>query len=173
MMKKIGLLLFLFSSISLAAQDDVSIVVIIDDLTVRWDETALKMRTYQDIHNFCEEEDYRTKTIALLDNIHHWDTTLYFIVRGKYAENEDDEAEATLRDIERLETEYTTENFKSFIQQECTMLKVIESHFDQETVKSYEKEIKKFEKELNKYVTTITSRIDIIDEHIHHLDLDD
>ena len=159
----------LFSS---AQQGDPPITEIIDDLTLKWDERAIALRTYQDIHNFCEAEDLRTNTVELLDQIHHWDTTLYFIVKNKYADKKDKEAEATLEDIETLETDYTTENFKLFIRAECAALKVIEDHFDQETVRAYEKEIIKFEKELVKYVVSITDRIDIIDEHIHHLKLD-
>ncbi|MEP5611583.1 MAG: hypothetical protein ABJP45_05005 [Cyclobacteriaceae bacterium] len=171
-MKNIAVLCLLTWTFFSAAQEKVPITKIIDDLTVRWDETAITLRTYQDIHNFCAAVEDRATTVELLDQIHHWDTTLYFIVQNKYADKKDKEAEATLRDIETLETDYTTENFKHFIQEECAILKVIEDHFDQETVRAYEKEILKFEKELVKYVVSITDRIDIIDEHIHHLHLD-
>lgn len=171
-MKSITSIIFIFSTIISVAQEDINIVTIIDDLTVKWDQTAINMKTYQGIHNFCGKDGDRDKTVQLLDQIHHWDTTLYFIVQNKYADTNDKEAEATLRDIETLETDYTTEKFKLFIQQECDMLKVIEDHFDQETVRAYEKEIKVFEKELIKYVNSITNRIDVIDEHIHHLKLD-
>jgi len=171
-MKIIVLLCLVISTLFSAAQEKVPITEIIDDLTVKWDEKAITLRTYQDIHNFCGAVEDRATTVELLDQIHHWDTTLYFIVRNKYADKKDKEAEATLRDIEMLETEYTTENFKHFIQDECASLKVIEDDFDGEMVRAYEKEILKFEKELVKYVVSITSRIDIIDEHIHHLALD-
>lgn len=171
-MRKIAFICFLVSVLFSVAQEKVGIVEIIDDLTVKWDREAFKLRTYQGVQNFCATKDYRTKTIGLLDQIHHWDTSLYFIVKEKYASSEDEEAAATLRDIETLEVQYTTENFKVFIDEECSTLKEIESHFDAETVRAYEKEIKQFEKELVKYITTITNRIDIIDEHIHHLKLD-
>ncbi len=150
-----------------------NIVSIIDDLTVRWDETAIDLKNYSGIYNFCENESDQRKTVELLDAIHHWDSTLYQIVSDKFDVNEDKEAAATLKDIAELETEYSTANFKLFIQDECSDLLVIEDHFDDETVRQYEKEIKKFEKELVKYVTSITRRIDIIDEHIHHLHLED
>ncbi|MEQ9006863.1 MAG: hypothetical protein RLP12_03195, partial [Ekhidna sp.] len=88
----------------------------------------------------------------------------------KFDTSKDKEAAATLEDIEKLETEYSTANFKSFITEECGILKVIQDNFDKETVKQYEKDIRKFEKELVKYLNSITYRIDIIDEHIHHLD---
>lgn len=144
----------------------------IDNLTVRWDETAIKLKNYQGIQEFCLTPKFKKETIQLLDKIHHWDTTLYFIVQEKFDASKDKEAAATLEDIEKLETEYSTENFKIFIQQECDALKVINDSFDQQTIKKYEKEIKIFEKELVKYINSITYRIDIIDEHVHHLKLD-
>ena len=150
-----------------------NIVSIIDNLTVRWDETAIDLKNYSGIYNFCEDDSQREETLQLLDAIHHWDSTLYNIVSEKFDVHEDKEAAATLEDIAELETEYSTANFKLFIQDECADLLVIEDHFDEETLRQYEKEIKRFEKELVKYVTSITRRIDIIDEHIHHLHLED
>ena len=164
------ILIFLCFHATSQKKAEVDIVAIIDDLTVRWDETAIKMKNYHGIQEFCLTEEYRKSTINLLDNIHHWDTTLYFIVKEKFDTNKDKEAAATLEDIEKLETEYSTANFKKIITDECGMLKVIQDNFDQETVKQYEKDIRKFEKELVKYLNSITYRIDIIDEHIHHLD---
>lgn len=145
---------------------------IIDNLTVRWDETAIKMKNYQGIQEFCLSQNYQDVTMQLLDEIHHWDTTLYFIVQEKFDTDQDKEAKATLEDIEKLETEYSTINFKAFVQSECDQLKIIEESFDSETVKKYEKDIRSFERELVKYINSITYRIDIIDEHIHHLKFD-
>lgn len=161
--------LFAFFS---SAQQSPNIVKVIDALTMQWDETAIALKDYQGIQNFCTSESNRSKTIKLLDQIHHWDTTLYFTVQSKYEGTQDPEAAATLADIEKLETEYSTQNFKAFILDECSMLKEIDDSFDNKTVKQYEKDIKKFEKELVKYLNSITYRIDIIDEHIHHLKLD-
>lgn len=171
-MRKLAILLLFICSLTAVGQQETNIVQVIDALTVQWDETAISLKDYQGIQNFCSSEKDRTETLDLLDQIHHWDTTLYFIVQEKYEGSKDAEAEATLEDIEKLETEYSTENFKAFILNECTMLKEIDDTFDKKTVKQYEKDIKKFEKELVKYLNSITYRIDIIDEHIHHLKLD-
>ena len=171
-MKKIAFLLLFVSVFHTFSQESKNIVKVIDNLTVRWDETAIKLKNYQGIQEFCLTPKFKKETIQLLDKIHHWDTTLYFIVQEKFDTNNDKEAAATLEDIEKLETEYSTENFKMFIQKECDALKVINDSFDQQTIKKYEKEIKAFEKELVKYINSITYRIDIIDEHVHHLKLD-
>ncbi len=170
-MKKVLLVLicFLFGNASFGQK---SIVPIFDKLTVRWDETALKMKNYQGIQEFCLTPDFQRNTIDLLDQIHKWDTTLYFTVVEKFDATKDEEARSILEDIEKLEIEYSTLNFKQFIQDECIQLKVIEEHFDSRNVKKYEKDIRLFEKELVKYINSITYRIDLIDEHAHHLKLD-
>ncbi len=171
-MRLSGILFCFMLSQHALSQETQNIVAIIDNLTVRWDQGAINLKTYQGIQEFCLNSDYQKETIALLDEIHHWDTSLYFIVQRKFDISEDKEAAETLKDIERLETEYSTINFKEFIQNECTDLKVIEDSFDPATTKQYEKGIRQFEKELIKYVNSITFRIDIIDEHIHHLKLE-
>ncbi len=171
-MKKLAIALLVSLTFCATAQEEPKIVKVIDALTVQWDETAISLKDYYGIQNFCSSEKSRLETIDLLDEIHHWDTTLYFTVQEKYEGTQDAEAAATLEDIEKLETEYSTENFKAFILNECTMLKEIDDTFDKKTIKQYEKDIKKFEKELVKYLNSITYRIDIIDEHIHHLKLD-
>lgn len=158
--------------IDLCAQRKYSIVKVIDELRYSWDETAIALKDYHGIQTFCSSKTEREKTLKLLDDIHHWDTTLYQVVREKYEKTKDKEAEATLKDIETLEKDFTTLKFKEFIQEECGAIKIIRDDFDEVTVKQYEKAIKKFEKELVTYINIITERIDIIDEHVHHLKLD-
>jgi len=171
-MRSLLLLLLLFMTFQVLPQKKVNIVKVIDDLTVKWDQGAINLKTYQGVQEFCLSADYKREIINLLNEIHHWDTTLYFIVKNKFDERKDKEAKATLDDIEKLEEEYSTENFKKFISDECNSLKVIQDSFDKKTVKQYEKNIRSFEKELIKYINNITYRIDIIDQHIHHLRLE-
>ena len=171
-MKKCLILILLLTSFATVAQRKYSIVKVIDQLRIQWDEAAIALKDYQGIQNFCASDNYKEETISLLDAIHHWDTTLYYIVQNKYEETGDPEAAITLQDIEKLETEYSTQNFKLFITNECNIIQEIEDSFESKTIKKHEKDIKVFEKELIKYLNSITYRVDIIDEHIHHLDLD-
>lgn len=166
-------LIFLFTYCLISnAQENENIVKTIDDLTLKWDEEAVELQSYKGLQNYCAVKPYRDMTIKLLDEIHHYDTLLFGIVSRKYESSNDEEAQATLRDIERLETEYTTKNFKAFIHRECNGVNEIERNYGRAGGSQYEKEVKKLEKELKKYVLSITARIDIIDEHIHHLKLD-
>lgn len=160
------LLLCIFCS----SAQDVDIVKIVDALTIKWDKRASDLETYMGMKYYCTADKYRNETIDLLDDIHHYDTLLYGIVTRKYADTKDKEAEATLKDIIELEAEYTTANFKAFLSEECEKFAEIEEKRNEGG--SYAKDVEKLEKELVKYVGSITQRIDLIDEHIHHLDLD-
>jgi len=113
-MKRLILILsFTAFTICLHAQDE-DIVAIIDDLTIKWDKRAAELGKYTGLKYYCTSDVYREKTITLLDKIHHYDTVLYQVVTEKYANSKDKEAEATIKDILTVETEYTTPNFKAF-----------------------------------------------------------
>ena len=47
------------------AQDD--IVAIVDDLTIQWDKQAVRLETYVGLKDYCTAEQYRDKTLKLLD----------------------------------------------------------------------------------------------------------
>ena len=113
-MKKLICGSLLLLAIVANGQQSENIVAVIDNLTVRWDQGAINLKTYQGIHEFCLNASYQAETIDLLDAIHHWDTTLYFIVQKKFDTSKDKEAAATLADIEKLESEYSTVNFKIY-----------------------------------------------------------
>ncbi len=169
-MRLIILFCLLTSSVLSYAQEE-NIVAVVDDLTARWDKQAFELKRYTGLKYYCTAEVYREKTIDLLDKIHHYDTVLYNIVSTKYANSKDKEAEATLKDIITVEADYTTLSFKDFLNQECEGFDEIEGSYSRSDDKYY-KAVEKLEKELSKYVISITTRIDNIDEHIHHLKLD-
>lgn len=165
----IGLLV---GALSVSAQEEKeNIVKIVDDLTMKWDKQARQLETYIGLKYYCTSEQYQDNTISLLDKIHHYDTMLYGIVTEKYANSKDKEAEATLKDIVKVEADYTTKSFKEFLALECQDFTKIEG-YNKSNGSKYYKETEKLEKALAKYVQVITLRIDVIDEHIHHLKLD-
>ena len=133
-LKSIITFMALLFALSVFGQRKHSIVKVIDDLRYSWDETAISLKDYQGIQTFCLSKENKQKTFELLDAIHHWDTTLYFVVQEKYENSKDKEAAATLRDIETLEKDFTTLDFKAFIQEECTQIKVIRDDFDEATI---------------------------------------
>lgn len=147
-----------------------NIVSIIDDLTVKWDYQATNIRSYKGFGRTCIDDDFRLNLINLLNTIHHYDTNLYQIVSAKFESSKDKEAKATLDDIELLESKYATVAFLDFLQNECDEYKRIENDYARSGGKEYEKSLKAMDKEIGKYVKAITYQIDIIDEHVHHLE---
>ncbi|GAB4229109.1 MAG: hypothetical protein Tsb0034_00630 [Ekhidna sp.] len=172
-MQRITFLLAFLISLSVFSQESKEIIKIIDELRYSWDDEAEKLETYEGLGEFCGNSVYRKKIIGMLDDIHHYDTLLYGIVTRKFDKTEDAEAKATLDDIETLEVDYTTKSFRRFIHKECNTYNEIENNLSREGGVEYKKEVKTLEAELKKYVKEITKQIDIIDEHVHHLHLDD
>lgn len=150
---------------SVQAQGE-DIVKIIDDLTIKWDEEAKTLETYDGLHRYCRDRAYRDNTIALLNSIHHYDSSLYSIVKEKYAANQDPEAKATIDDIEKLELDYATKRFLNFLRSECMSFNDNENN---KNIAGYDEMIQEIELEMVDYVEAITKQIDLVDEHVHHL----
>ena len=170
-MKSIVPIVLLLFSLNPAFSQSENIVKVMDDLRANWDTRAAFLQSYGDLSNLCRNRDFRGDLIKLLDNIHHYDTTLYNTVKVNYSNSEDPEVKATLEDIEKLERDYATLGFKQFIRDECGEYNMVENSFGKEG-EEYEREKKRVEIELLKYVGSITRQIDLIDEHAHHLKLE-
>lgn len=170
-MKQLLFIFFITTALFTQAQDE-DIVKIIDDLTVKWDKRADELGKYTGLKYYCTSDFYRNETIELLDKIHHYDTVLYQVVSEKYAGSNDKEAKETLDEILTVETEYTTPNFKTFLSEECADYTEASEEYGTQSGSKFYKKVEKIEQELAKYVENITNRIDLIDEHIHHLKLD-
>ena len=170
-MKKSSLLIALISMLSFtsfAQKSEKDIVDIIDKLRYEWDEEAINLESFEGMEKYCHEKKYRNGVTELLNTIHHYDTTLYFIVTSKYNESKDARAKETLNDIIIVESEYTTPNFLNFLEQECVKVKTVERH-QRSIHHDSANEIEDLEKELFQYIEAVTTRIDLVDEHIHHL----
>jgi hypothetical protein len=167
-MKRYFTILICLLALNAKAQD-AEIVGIIDELYIRWTGETMKLQSYQGLQDYCKNKSYRDMTTRLLDEIHHYDSVLYNIVSEKYKNSEDPEAKATLDDIEILEKDYMTSNFRNFLRQECTTMNNIENNIATLEEGEYEREVSKLEAELVKYVTAVTKQVEIVDEHVHHL----
>ncbi|MEP2026879.1 MAG: hypothetical protein ABJH98_08840 [Reichenbachiella sp.] len=171
-MKRLLILtLVLLSTQSLlkAQEESENITNIIDELTAKWDGEAVKLGKYDGLAEYCQNRSYRVEMVRLLNKIHHYDTVLYQTVKAKFDENSDQEAKATLADIEHVEEKYTTKNFLDFLHKECNKFNDVEKNYGKKGGNKYIKETQSLEKEAGKYIEVITQRIDLIDEHVHHL----
>lgn len=165
----IALAVFGSASMTQAQDESENITEIIDDLTAKWDQEALNLGKYDGLAEYCKNRSYRVEMVRLLNKIHHYDTVLYQTVKAKYDENSDNEAKATLADIEHVEEKYTTKNFLDFLHQECNKFNDVEKNYGSKGGSKYIKQTEALEKEAGKYIEVITQRIDLIDEHVHHL----
>lgn len=163
---RFSFLLLMFACVMTSYAQEEDIVKIIDDLTLEWDESAIKLETYEGLTKYCRDRSYRDNTILLLNQIHHYDSSLYKIVKEKFGTTGDEEAKATLDDIETLEMDYATKRFLSFLRKECMALNDNERN---KNMSGYDEMVQELEAELIEYVEAITRQIDTVDEHVHHL----
>lgn len=171
-MKHISILTLLLIGLSYTAQaqsESEDITKIIDELTVKWDKEAVNLEKYEGLKEYCQNRSYRVEMVKLLNKIHHYDTVLYQTVKAKFDVDSNPEAKATLDDIEHVEEKYTTKNFLDFLHQECNQFNDIEKNYGKKGGNKYLKETASLEAEATKYIEVITQRIDLIDEHMHHL----
>ncbi len=148
----------------------------IDELTYKWDLEADKLASYGGLYYLCSDKAYRSEIFTLLSDIHHYDTILYDILIDLSGRNDDKEIQRTLRDIEKFENQYDTENFIEFMREECKAMFAIEKNSDDTRnevgITSYSGQVYLLENELFKFVKQATNRVDKIREHIHHLNVD-
>ncbi|MEQ9467882.1 MAG: hypothetical protein RLN88_10760 [Ekhidna sp.] len=165
--------LILLASIAWAQDESERLDEKIDQITYDWDLEADKLSTYAGLQQLCTDEGYRTKILKLLDDIHHYDTVLYGVLVKLSKTSDDKEVHKTLKDIKKFEEEYDSNSFIHFMNEECKAMRDIERHSEDTAndvgINSYSGQVYLLETELYKYVKHITSRVDKIRLHVHHL----
>lgn len=145
----------------------------IDQITYDWDLEADKLSTYLGLQELCTDQEYRTKIVTLLEEIHHYDTVLYNVLQKIAKKGNDKEANKALKDIKKFEQQYDTKKFIHFMNEECKSMQDIEKNAEETAndvgINSYSGRIYLLETELYKYIKNITHRVDKIRLHVHHL----
>ena len=172
-MKTIFFSAFLLISICGFAQEEERLDEKIDQITYDWDLEADKLSSYEGLQQLCLDEQYRNKILTLLNEIHHYDSVLYDVLLKLSRTSSDREIKKTLKDIKKFEEEYDTQNFISFMSDECKVMREIEKNAKATAndvgYNSYDGQVYLLETELFKYVHHVTSRVDKIRLHVHHL----
>lgn len=140
----------------------------LEELTVKWDQEAEGLKSYDGLSRFCSDQSYRNEMAGTLQEIHHFDSVLYKMVEKKARFGGDSEMKKTLKDIEKLQNEFSIREFLTFLSDECKARTEIEKNA-RKTGEDKDGEIYMLEVELQKYVKHMTKRIDVIREHVHHL----
>jgi hypothetical protein len=169
-MKNVLLLLgFLLVSPIVLAQETAGAKL--DELTQAWHTEAESLSSYAGLTKFCTSAAYRNEIITTLKGIHHYDSMIYDMIakKSKYGGG-DAELTKTLKDIEKVQTEHSMKNFLAFLNEECMARNEIEKNAkkygDDKDAEAYV-----IETELVKYVKHITKQIDVISDHVHHLNI--
>ena len=172
-MKTIFLTTLLFIGGIAIAQEDERLDDKIDEITYNWDLEADKLSSYEGLAQLCTDESYRSEILALLNEIHHYDSVLYDVLLKLSRTSSDKEIKQTLKDIKKFEENYDTQSFISFMSGECKAMREIESHSEETAndvgINSYSGQVYLLETELFKYVKHVTARVDKIRLHVHHL----
>lgn len=172
-MKKIALTYILsIMSISCFSQGE-TLGQKIDELTYEWDTKSIALNSYEGLGKFCDKKEYRGELVTLLNDIHHYDSVLYQRLLKAARRKKSKDISKAIDEIEKFETEYSMKKFIHFLHEECNDRKDIEKHAkdlkSEIGSESYSGQVYIVENELNKYIKHITTRVDHIRKHVHHL----
>lgn len=138
----------------------------LDLLRNSWDQKAEELSGFEGLTRYCTESSFRIEIKELLNEIHHYDSLLYKVVREKHEAGGDKEVLSAIEAIEKLEVDYKTGSFQRFLRKECSQYNDAEQN---KAFGTYDEDRKRIEKELNSYVEAVTRQIDLVDEYAHHL----
>lgn len=159
------------------SEDTLSIVDRFQLIDEQWHGLEPTLDNYSGFRTYCTNKSYRTTVVNVMKTIHHYDTTIIMKLNDPTYVVDKKERKATLRQIQKFETKYSTKEFLKTLNRECKEWKEIEH--DRKITKndfgerSYDGQRLILEVELSKYAKNVTKIIDHINKHIHHLNLDD
>ncbi|WP_370089319.1 hypothetical protein [Ekhidna sp.] len=176
------LIVFIFISsfhLSYIAKSQSYVAVNIEEeyefLTKHWMQMSEDISHYYGLSAFCDNSEYRTYTIEVLEQLHHYDSIMLDILKDPTADIDisSHEYKKTMKDIEKFEGDYDLKAFISFLRESCMTRNELEK--DKEKLKkevgmySYDGQVMMLEAEVNKYLKKIDKRILAINKHIHHI----
>ena len=150
-----------------------------DDLVERWEAASSDLSTYGGLKSYCTIDEYRANIINLLGTVHHYDSLVLEIITDptEMAKLDSKEQQATKKEIEKFESEYSTTAFMVKLKEECKFRREIErdKKYSKNDIgaNSYDGQILLLETDLRKYIKHIDSRLEHIDKHVHKLHIDD
>lgn len=175
-------LLVIIPSISLASHSYRSdtaenIISKFDKLSYQWDLVSTELENYEGLSEFCLESSYKADVIKLLEELHHFDSLIYFRLKDLSIADNSVEIKKTLKQIEELESEFSIQEFSKFLNQECSDRKKIEKERKELSANigqdGYDGQQQLLENKLYRYINHVTYLVDHIRKHIHHLHLED
>lgn len=142
-------------------------------LTRQWLEVSEKLKQYDGLSEFCQQNTFRTYTINILEHLHHFDSVMIDFLHEPTTALLIDakEYEKTLKDIQEFETKFSNKAFLAYLRESCNTRNDLERHKEdlkkEVGMNSYDGQIVVLESGLNKFLKHIDKRIIAIEKHMH------
>ena len=146
-----------------------------DELTTDWVELSDVLKTYEGLSEFCVNQEFRDYSMSLLASIHHVDSIVLDFLKEPATERVigTHEYHATLKEIHKMEIEYSSWEFMNFLRESCLERKELEKNKRDQgpaTAQSgFDGEILVLETSLNKYLKHVDKRVRNMGDHIHRI----
>jgi hypothetical protein len=170
---------FLAIGFSANAQDTKTLYEKFDLLAADWLKVSGEMKTYSGLEYYCRIPAYRSNTLELLHQIHSYDSLILEVTNdpNRIASPNEKELKNTLKDITKMEEEYSLVEFKNQLKSSCDFRKDIEKNKESSkndfADESYDGQILILETEIRKYLRHIDNLVLKIDDHLLMLHIDE
>lgn len=150
-----------------------------DLILADWFDRSENLRTYEGVGTYCSNKRYRESVNLMLEALHHYDS----IVMDKLNDplfavtHDSKEQKKTLKDINKLESDYGMKDFIGHMRTTCKDRAAIEK--DKEKLKNglgaetYDGKILILETDQHRYLNHIDKLVDRISDHLHVLHIED
>ena len=167
--------LLIVTGVLAQAQDPEVIEDEFEELTSQWLEQSDILHQYDGINSYCQEPDFRKSVNKVLDTVHHYDSLIMQKLRDPVLALSVDykEQKKTIKDIAKLELEYSTKDFIEHMREACVFRNEIEA--DAEALKknsgaeSYDAQVLILETEIQRYLNHIDKLVTKVEDHLHYL----
>jgi len=141
----------------------------------QWLTESALLSQYEGVNEYCKDPDYRASVDDILNEMHHLDSLIMQRVNDPTLALSMDykEQKKTLKDISKLETEYSTQDFVEQMRSTCKFRNEIED--EAELLKnglgadSYDARVLVLETEIQRYLAHIDKLAVKIEDHLHYL----
>lgn len=172
-------ILLVFSATIGVAQSNLLIEDEFDLILEDWFERSETLRSYEGVGNYCANKRYRESVNLMLEALHHYDSIVIDRLHDPsfMVTHDSKEQKKTLKDINKLESEYGMKDFIDHMRTACKDRAAIEK--DREKLKNglgaetYDGKILVLETDQHRYLNHIDKLVDRISDHLHVLHIED
>lgn len=165
----------LISGLLQAQTPDVFVEDTYNRLTDKWLMISREMQNYSGLTKFCDDAEFREMALGTLKSIHHYDSLILDLLKDPTLKLSvsHQEYKETVKDFEKLETEYGAKAFLQVIKESCVTMRELEKDKEklkrQSGVYSYDGQIMNLENYLMGYLNHLDKKVVKMKDHIHNI----